>query len=230
MNIDPNDFLQVLKNLKNAASAIPQLKRVFDDMVGFIGDRVHHEREKRNFLYVTRLATLKAKAKLERTGGKLTAFSFKDGRRLFEASADEDREELQALWASILAKLMTGETRTIRPEWLHFVGKLEPLDALVLLHFDDVRPSLVSRERQVSSIHYALKRLQGAEEISFAEVDLTLKHLEEIGFLVFEMRRLHNSSGGITEDTGFYKTSLGKHILDLVSDDKKEASPSPASS
>lgn len=51
---------------------------------------------------------------------------------LLRAAADEAREELQALWAALLANSMIDEGKRVRRTFFDAVAKMEPVDARVL--------------------------------------------------------------------------------------------------
>ena len=51
---------------------------------------------------------------------------------LLEAAVDESREELQALWAALLANAMVDGGRRVRRDYFEAVRQMEPLDAVVL--------------------------------------------------------------------------------------------------
>ena len=53
---------------------------------------------------------------------------------LLEAAQGEPREELQQLWARLLANAMDPDrSRNVRPEFINLVQKLEPIDARMLV-------------------------------------------------------------------------------------------------
>ncbi|ACI50364.1 hypothetical protein Gdia_0572 [Gluconacetobacter diazotrophicus PA1 5] len=64
--------------------------------------------------------------------------SFKVIEEVLEACSDEDRTELQELWAALLARIATGEGRSITKEIISIVKSFEPIDALVLKTCDVV--------------------------------------------------------------------------------------------
>ena len=51
---------------------------------------------------------------------------------LLQAAVDESREELQDLWASLLANAMLDGGRKVRRDYFEAVRQMEPVDALVL--------------------------------------------------------------------------------------------------
>src|SRR5207247_8456868 len=59
--------------------------------------------------------------------------------RLLEAAQGEPREEMQDLWARLLANAMDPTRKDyVRPEFIEALKKLQPVDALVLSFFHDV--------------------------------------------------------------------------------------------
>jgi Abortive infection alpha len=57
---------------------------------------------------------------------------------LLEAAADEGREELQALWAALLANALIDGGKRVRRDYFEAVRQMEPADALVFHFVNDV--------------------------------------------------------------------------------------------
>ena len=51
---------------------------------------------------------------------------------LLQAAVDESREELQALWAALLANAMVDDGKRVRRDYLEALRQMEPVDALVI--------------------------------------------------------------------------------------------------
>ena len=99
------------------------------DLIGVLGgDWLHHTRQRN-------LATLEAKTAtyLENVAAeRRTEPSPSLLLPLLTAAVDEDREELQALWAALLANAMTDKGRRVRLEFFNVVRQMEPLDTIVI--------------------------------------------------------------------------------------------------
>jgi hypothetical protein len=71
---------------------------------------------------------------------------------LLEAAQGEPREELQDLWARLLANAMDpSRSRNVRPEFIRLVQKLEPIDARMLEFLYTKEKELELTKRQVYS-------------------------------------------------------------------------------
>ncbi|EHH69661.1 Abi-alpha family protein [Gluconobacter morbifer] len=58
--------------------------------------------------------------------------SRKEAEPVLNAAAEEDRSELQEIWASLIANLVTGRISSVRPEVIRIIRGFVPVDALVL--------------------------------------------------------------------------------------------------
>lgn len=85
---------------------------------------------------------------------------------LLEAARGETREEMQTLWAQLLANAMDPSRRDdVRPEFIHILEKFHPVDALVLRKLGDDQQVLASAlakamESRESSIVVSLANLE----------------------------------------------------------------------
>lgn len=99
-----------------------------EDVLGVAGGDWLHQQRKRN------LARMQAKtaAILHREGAAIMGDpSPSVVVPLLQAAADEGREELQDLWAALLAQAMKGERR-VRRQFFEVLRQMEPADVLVL--------------------------------------------------------------------------------------------------
>ena len=92
---------------------------------------------------------------------------------LLEAAAKESREELQDLWAKLLANAMDpARSNSVRPEFIEAVKKFHPTDAAILEKFyimtGEFKPSVESF-------------MSNALGISTDAVSVSLNNLERIG-------------------------------------------------
>lgn len=98
------------------------------DLLGLVGaDWLHHTRAWRN-------AELQARAakKIKQIGEEhLTPPSESIVVPLLQAAVKEGREELQDLWANLLARAMTNHARGFRRAFIETLSAMEPDDALV---------------------------------------------------------------------------------------------------
>lgn len=90
------------------------------------------------------------------------------------AAADENREELQDLWARLLAATMDpGKSRHVRLEFADALCKLDPLDAKVMEYF------------RVNGGHIennARSKMASALGMSIDEVLVSMRNLTNVGF------------------------------------------------
>ena len=109
--------------LAETIGTIPQ------DLLGVAGGDWLHEKRQRN------LAQMRAKTARILEGVEKERISEPSPSvvmPLLEAAKDEGREELQRLWAALLAQAMIDGGRRVRRAYFEVIQKLEPLDAVML--------------------------------------------------------------------------------------------------
>jgi hypothetical protein len=99
-----------------------------EDMIGLAGGDWVHEQRRRNKGKIT--------AKTERmldgvARERITEPSVSVVLPLLEAAADETREDLQELWAALLANAMLNGGKRVRRMFFEIVRRMEPNDAVV---------------------------------------------------------------------------------------------------
>ena len=110
--------------LAETIGTIPQ------DLLGLAGGDWLHEKRQRN------LAQMQAKTARILDGiqkERISEPSPSVVMPLLEAARDESREELQEIWAALLAQAMIDGGYKVRRSFFDLVGKLEPIDSLVLM-------------------------------------------------------------------------------------------------
>jgi len=116
---------------------------------------------------------------------------------LFEAAAEESREELQDLWARLLAAAMDpARSGRVRREFIETVKRMEPLDALVLQKMPHASPSPASRDVFAQELRVAAD-----------QIELSFVNLVHLGCA---------ASGGGGEQA--HLTSLGRELLRVLDD------------
>jgi hypothetical protein len=91
------------------------------------------------------------------------------------AAADENREELQDLWARLLAATMNpNKSRHFRQEFSQALEKFEPIDAKVMNYFGQNGGSVLENEKD---------QMARALEISVDELLVSQRNLSIIGFV-----------------------------------------------
>ena len=119
---------------------------------------------------------------------------------LLRAAADESREQIQEIWARIIAAAMDPKrSDRVRQSFIATVSRLDPLDALVLKNLYEVTGNLSPNPRD-----FLASRLQ----VSSREIDVSVINLEELKCV----RMPH-------QDTAFFSlTSYGFELVRLLSD------------
>jgi hypothetical protein len=118
---------------------------------------------------------------------------------IFEAAANEGREELQDMWARLLASAVDPKRAgQVRADLIDAAKRLEPLDAAVLNGFEEARASKASIDARAVLAHKF--------KVTKDAVIVALLNLQELGFLT-------NATG-----IGGKDTAKGRMLLQAVRD------------
>ncbi len=158
-----------------------------EDILGIAGGDWLHQTRRRN------LAKMEAKTAKSLDGidaTRRTEASPSVVLPLLEAAADESREELQALWAALLANACLDGGKRVRRAFFDALRTMEPVDALVLeLHIN--RPnrhtseaSSYQRDDEWMITQLAVKGFSQRDLAISTEALQTLKCLARIGSIV----------------------------------------------
>lgn len=182
------------------------LSRVFgdvpEDIVGILGgDYLHHIRMRN----VEKLTERTRKILKERGNEEdTTPVSLNIALPLFNAAKDESREELQELWARMLANAMDpNRSSAVRQNIIETVRAFEPIDAKVL-----ETASTLNKPQQ----HVMVSRLNESLKAPLFELEVSLRNLVGCDCIATTLRG--NSKGkGLVETETFTITHLGHEVL-----------------
>ncbi len=92
---------------------------------------------------------------------------------LLSAAVDETRDELQDLWARLLANAMDpARANRVRQRFIAAVKQMDPLDAVVLQKLSDAKPEMMPNARD-----FLAKELNVRPE----EIEVSVENLYRIG-------------------------------------------------
>jgi hypothetical protein len=172
---------------KEALGSVPQ------DIIGYLGGDWLRIRRAQNIAEMMN----KAKKKLESWGVEDSEpASLTVAIPILQGAADESREEIQDLWARLLAAAMTpSRARYLRQGFAEVIKKMDPLDALILLE---------QGSEKISDLTQTLKQLN----VSSDQYIISLENLQELKIC------LPNPS-----DKSKYRLSpFGREFLRVISD------------
>lgn len=112
--------------------AFPESGDVLKQALGtYVTDPLKDRRDRRRIDRVAKLADEKIgdRKKEENLEEVMTSTEVEP---LLEAIQDDDRKELQEIWANMLAKFATGQSQGFRREFIVTLKKLEPIDVKCL--------------------------------------------------------------------------------------------------
>jgi len=156
-----------------------------------VGDRLHHKRIRNlhKIMQETEAILEQRKVKEPRAPSEDIAAP------LFEAARQQDHEELQHLWAQLLANAMDPErTSRVRQEFVETLKRLHPRDALSLRLFSD-EPDGQLRPNARAALMEKLR-------LSQDEAQVTLDALEQA-------KCLFKSSSNV----GWFLTPFGRELM-----------------
>lgn len=124
---------------------------------------------------------------------------------LMQAACDESREELQEIWAQLLATAMDpARANTVRRSFIDTVKQMDPLDALVLKMRNDIQFDVqMIRLSGVNPIHHISAQLGTLIE----EVEVSVQNL-----MLLRCARRNN-----IEEATFFITAYGKLLIKACS-------------
>jgi hypothetical protein len=180
---------EALKTLRAGGSALREiLGTVPEDVVALLGG---------NWLKVKRAENLlrtiaKAQERLKRDGIKAEPASLSIGLPLLAAAADESRDELQEIWAGLLAAAADpARSKAFRVAFIEAAKGMDPIDALLLkaIQHRGGRATNADRDSVAAEMH-----------IPRDQLDVSIDNLKNLRVLM-------------TTTAGFYLTAFGREFL-----------------
>jgi len=163
---------------KEALGSVPQ------DIIGYLGGDWLRIRRAENIAEMMN----RAKKKLEAWGVEDSEpASLTVAIPILQGAADESREEIQDLWARLLAAAMTpSRARYLRQGFAEVITKMDPLDALILLEQGSEKTTALDqtlKQLNVSSDQYiiSLENLQELKICLTSPADKTKYRLSPFG-------------------------------------------------
>jgi hypothetical protein len=175
---------EALKTLQGVGGFLKEMfGAVPEDVVGLLGGDWLKVRRAEN-LYRT---INKAHERLKKEGIKPEAASLSIGLPILAAAADESRDELQELWASLLAAAADpARSAFFRIAFIEVIKKMDPLDAAVLKAAQAAGGRIIKETR--NSIAAELK-------ITLDPVQVSISNLQKLDLLdIGNPRRLQGHS------------------------------------
>jgi hypothetical protein len=144
---------------KEALGSVPQ------DIIGYLGGDWLRIRRAENIAEMM----MRARKKLESWGVKDSEpASLTVAIPILHGAADESRDEIQDLWARLLAAAMTpSRARYLRQSFTEVIKKMDPLDALILLE---------QGSEKINDLPQTLKQLN----VSSDQFIISLENLQEL--------------------------------------------------
>jgi hypothetical protein len=189
---------EALKTLRGIGGFLKQtFGTVPEDMIGLLGGDWLKARRMENFARIAEKAQrrLKLRNVTSTTPPRLPVLL-----PLINAAADEENDELQDLWARLLAAAADpARAKSFRAAFVDAAKKMDPLDAAVLKalptsHFNPV----------------IYRQLSGQLGVSTDEIEISIDNLLSLGFI--------RSLGDITSPTYRLVSPFAREFLRAISD------------
>ncbi|MBB2164049.1 hypothetical protein HLH26_05755 [Gluconacetobacter sp. 1b LMG 1731] len=143
--------------------------------------------------------------------------SSKVAEQIIDVAKDEDREELQKLWAAMVARLMTGQLRTIRPEWMEIIKSLQEIDVAILTVIPKISYTVSASGINVYNLFNShINEIWPQSSFSDDDIDLAFVHLESIK-LISKGKTSGLSAIGHIGKSPYQYTTLGRKIVEITS-------------
>ncbi len=192
---------EALKTLRGAGAFLREtLGTLPEDLVGYlVGDRLKVRRAEN-------LVCLMEKAKERLEARKVTTEqpSISVALPLLIAAADEDRDELQEIWARLLAAAADPDrAKSFRGQFIEAAKQMDPLDAAVL-HSAEKTEGAEKRAGRVKQSDQ--NELAAQLEVRRDEIEVSLGNLTRLGLMD---RPTH---------ADFFVSAFGREFLRAISD------------
>ncbi|GBQ94176.1 hypothetical protein AA23498_1944 [Acetobacter nitrogenifigens DSM 23921 = NBRC 105050] len=178
---DPESLVHAADAIGHTIKNVPGLyDAVYETIAHVWIDPIRRRRRAKNLQYELEMAEKMIEGKQ-----RLDDVSAKVAKEILEPAMEEDREELQKLWAALIARLLTGQLSSIRKEWIEVIKSLEVVDAAVLKCLGDLSKNTSKRgDGSVwDALDFLIKDKWPQVSIGEDEIFLSVKHLERIGLI-----------------------------------------------
>lgn len=209
---DLNTLEETAHAVGQVIKATPGLREaIYETLQYFWTDRVRFARRKRNLEREIQMAEEMMKGQK-----RLEDISTVEAERILEASAPEDREAIQKLWAAMIARLLTGDLPTIRAEWIEIIQKLEVIDVGILDLLPKVRNNSPRGDQQsfMNELNSEFLKHWPASKVAYNDFWLSLKSLENRGLLIYRDTLQKKLDGSWPPPWEF--TPLGCKIVEIT--------------
>lgn len=170
---------EALKVLEAVGASLREIcGTVPEDVVALLGGNWLKVRRAENLIRTVK----KAQERLKRDGIEAEPASLSIGLPILQAAADESREELQDIWARLLAAAADpARAKSFRVAFIETVKRMDPLDAAALqaLHANGGRLTPAVRGSALTAVH--------ASEDEFA---VSLENLQKLQLLTTDPRHM----------------------------------------
>ncbi|MDE5458594.1 DUF4393 domain-containing protein [Bradyrhizobium sp. CSA112] len=179
---------ETAKTTGKAIDIVQSMSPAIASAYGFIiGDRINAARERQ----LDALARKTKKLLHDRNLEEESAVPEQLAIPLLEAAQGETREEIQDLYAALLANAMDANfADDVRPEFISTVKALQPLDAAILKYAAGRYIDRETRKFSQGKLQDDMKNFRPTA------IELSIQHIEKLGCIVRNRGELHLSTYG----------------------------------
>lgn len=208
--ITPQDIIDGAHAVKAVTQAVPGMKAAVSEAVQhWVTDKFRFARAKSNLEHTFEMADRMAEGK-----ERVEDISCKQAEKVIEACIGEDREELQKLWAAMLARIMTGNEKAIRSDIVDVVKKFEPNDALVLKYIFSIAEEKSKFELSSSHIRTYMS-IEDGNKMDDDDISLSFENLFYCACIKHN-NSAYLSTGTFIEGAVYRLTARGTKIMEAV--------------
>lgn len=211
---DPESLVHAADAIGHTIKNVPGLyDAVYETIAHVWIDPIRRRRRAMNLQHELEMAEKMIEGKQ-----RLDDVSAKVAKEVLEPAMEEDREELQKLWAALIARLLTSQLVTIRREWVNIINNLNELDVAVLQVLPGIKYVVaVGGDAHLDAFMREIQMRWPLVSCSNDDILLSQIALKEQGVI----ERRSNLPGninqiGATTTTDWHYTLLGRKIIEIT--------------
>ncbi|MFT9315193.1 MAG: hypothetical protein ABF521_03555 [Acetobacter orientalis] len=200
VNFNPQEIEHAAHAISAVTHAVPGLYQALYETIGlFWTDPIKRKRREKNLKAEFEMAEemIKGKKRLDDISATLA-------KEVLEPAMEEDREELQKIWAALLARIMIGKDKIISGKIIDIIKECDSYTAIIVSAFPDILADAGQNMIIEEMVEVIVNKKEDIVDID--DVSIALRWLEEKGCL----KELGRSPVSYTV------TALGRKLIQAV--------------
>ncbi|MFT8850400.1 hypothetical protein [Acetobacter orientalis] len=213
VTFNPQEIEHAAHAISAVTHAVPGLYQALYETIGlFWTDPIKRKRREKNLKAEFEMAEemIKGKKRLDDISATLA-------KEVLEPAMEEDREELQKIWAALLARLMTDELSVLRSEWIDIIKGLEPIDVGIFEFLKTFKNTTKQGDKGFFIKCFSEKFKNEFPQTKYEESDFWLSFQSLVNkSLLFPVQTIARDKDG-TWSPAYIITPLGNKIVEITS-------------